>query len=310
MRTSVVGIYCIRNMVNGNEYVGQTGDIQVRWSGHRTNLRGDKHENRHLQRAWNLYGEDAFDFFILETLDEPTTDELTAREQFHMDQRNPAYNLTPAAGSTRGYKFSLESRRRLSEAKRRLMRNPTPALRAAWARLAEMQPTPDQLDYWASKRGKQWTEAQRRNHRSRVGDERTPAQKARDERLRGSSWSEKMREGQERRKAVGRTPKQEAYAQSLKGVVTDRIAKAAAKNRLGWTETRRKAFEQRKEQGPTEKERASWERKRMAQPTKAQLVYWARIKGQKPIKLIEGRHRAARRQPPQITQPALFGDEE
>ncbi len=48
-------------------YVGQSVQSLKRQSFHRNALRNQKHTNAYLQNAWNLYGEQAFDFFLLET---------------------------------------------------------------------------------------------------------------------------------------------------------------------------------------------------------------------------------------------------
>lgn len=54
----MTGIYGIQNKINGNTYVGKTmmnfGD---RWDNHKALLRNGKHDNKHLQNAWNKYGE-------------------------------------------------------------------------------------------------------------------------------------------------------------------------------------------------------------------------------------------------------------
>ena len=57
------GIYMIRNKVNGKMYIGQAIEMEgVRWKTHRRELKGDYHENKHLQNAWNKYGQDNFEF--------------------------------------------------------------------------------------------------------------------------------------------------------------------------------------------------------------------------------------------------------
>ena len=61
-------IYKIRNLVNDKFYVGSTNDTKVRFKNHRRLLRKGKHHCKHLQAAWNKYGEEKFKFEIVETV--------------------------------------------------------------------------------------------------------------------------------------------------------------------------------------------------------------------------------------------------
>lgn len=60
------GIYCIINIKNNKCYIGSTKYISSRLWKHRSLLRNKKHDNQHLQNAWNKYGEDNFDYYIVE----------------------------------------------------------------------------------------------------------------------------------------------------------------------------------------------------------------------------------------------------
>lgn len=61
----VCGIYKITNLVNSKIYIGQSINIFSRWGYHRRALNNNKHVNKHLQRAWNQYGEQNFVFSIV-----------------------------------------------------------------------------------------------------------------------------------------------------------------------------------------------------------------------------------------------------
>lgn len=64
----MIGVYKITNTVNGKVYIGSTTiGFKNRWATHRNELRNRRHCNKHLQRAWNKYGENAFSFEVLET---------------------------------------------------------------------------------------------------------------------------------------------------------------------------------------------------------------------------------------------------
>lgn len=62
------GIYKIINIVNNKFYVGSAVDLKRRKTRHFSELRSNKHNNRHLQAAWNKYGEQSFVFVVLEEL--------------------------------------------------------------------------------------------------------------------------------------------------------------------------------------------------------------------------------------------------
>lgn len=59
-------IYKIVNLVNDKFYVGSTIHKKVRFRQHRRLLRSNRHHCKHLQAAWNKYGEDKFDFRVIE----------------------------------------------------------------------------------------------------------------------------------------------------------------------------------------------------------------------------------------------------
>lgn len=94
-------------MENGHCYIGSAIDIKKRWCQHRSQLNLGKHPNRYLQNAWNKYGEDVFEFSVLETC---FVFILIFREQHYIDSIKPKYNLSRTAGSTLGVKQSEEAR--------------------------------------------------------------------------------------------------------------------------------------------------------------------------------------------------------
>jgi len=73
MRVAVPGVYAITCMVSGKAYIGSTSNpIHLRWRTHKCDLRAGKAHNTHLQSAWDKYGEEAFEFSILENIDCPS----------------------------------------------------------------------------------------------------------------------------------------------------------------------------------------------------------------------------------------------
>lgn len=112
------GIYLITNTANGKEYVGKDIRLPHRWSGHRCMLSKGKHKNTHLQRAWEVYGGQSFDYAILEYC---APEELTTREAWwigllDLKNRDKGYNINdPEVGRT-GIRHTPEARRKMSEA--------------------------------------------------------------------------------------------------------------------------------------------------------------------------------------------------
>lgn len=117
-RNNHSGIYYIRHTESGKTYVGSAVNIARRWKGHRCTLRTAKHSNSYLQAAWAKYGEDAFEWGVLERVDDPRR--LIEREQHWIDlletsKREHGYNICKVAGNSLGRKASLETRLKHAE---------------------------------------------------------------------------------------------------------------------------------------------------------------------------------------------------
>lgn len=117
MSQKVSGIYFIAHKDSLRFYVGSSANTYKRWSRHRSELNKGIHRNPKLQNAWNKYGEDAFDFQIVELCDK---ENLILREQFWLDDTrcvDLGYNVSRSALSPMsGRKHSLETRAKLSVA--------------------------------------------------------------------------------------------------------------------------------------------------------------------------------------------------
>lgn len=102
-----IGIYKIKNLLNGNVYIGQSVDIEKRWSTHKAELKNNYHHNIHLQNAWNKYGEENFEFSIVE---ECNINQLDEREIYWISKFNSygnGYNLTSGGGNTESFSKSI-----------------------------------------------------------------------------------------------------------------------------------------------------------------------------------------------------------
>ena len=151
-----IGIYGIQNKINGCIYIGKTGmSFGDRWDSHRALLRANKHFNQYLQRAWNKYGEDNFEFIIVE---ECSVDELNNREiyyiGFYRDQ-NLSYNLADGGegGSFLGKHLSEETKRKIGE-KNRINMTGRKASDETKEKMSRSQK--DRYDQWTDDDRKAW----------------------------------------------------------------------------------------------------------------------------------------------------------
>lgn len=126
------GIYEIRNKLNGKAYGGSSVNIRRRWKHHRWMLRHKEHHCTYLQAAWNLYGSDAFEFVVVEEIED--LDMRLAAEQKWLDEHHAqktCYNIAITAGplgpvseetrrkvgaAHRGRKHTEKTKRRISAA--------------------------------------------------------------------------------------------------------------------------------------------------------------------------------------------------
>lgn len=169
-----IGIYGIQNIVNNHIYIGKTGmNFGDRWDAHRALLRGGKHFNQYLQRSWDKYGEDNFDFIIIE---ECMTEELDDKERYYIQlyrDMDLAYNLADGGegGSFLGKHLSEEAKRKIGDKNRKHMTG---------RKLSEETRT--KMSESQSERYANWTE-----------EERIAWGKLSSERARGYKWNEESR---------------------------------------------------------------------------------------------------------------------
>jgi group I intron endonuclease len=117
-RTCNSGVYIILNTINGYVYSGSTTDVQKRIWHHQSILRRGKHINPNLQKDWDKYGEDAFEFNVVcycgnknrLSYEQELIDKYTAM--------GCSYNMYPKAGSPLGSHHSEKTKEKQAQIKR------------------------------------------------------------------------------------------------------------------------------------------------------------------------------------------------
>jgi len=110
----MISVYCVTNLVNGEQYVGWASDIQRRWNEHR---RCGKACSLLLRRAIKKYGAEQFQFGVLEKF--KTEKEAKKKEIEYiswLDTFENGYNLTQGGEGNLGWQPSKDTRHNMSTA--------------------------------------------------------------------------------------------------------------------------------------------------------------------------------------------------
>lgn len=87
-------VYKILNRINNKFYIGSTNNFKTRKRNHIYKLKNNKHDNIYLQRAWNKYGEENFEFIIMKKI---PREKQFEEEQKYLDKLQPfgdnGYNI-------------------------------------------------------------------------------------------------------------------------------------------------------------------------------------------------------------------------
>lgn len=172
------GIYKIINILNNKIYVGSALNIKHRWRIHIKSLLLNKHHSIKLQRAYNKYGANCFDFEIIEECEKK---DLIYREQYYIDLYNSfnnGYNCRPIANSNLGKKFSKKVRKNMSKGQSN--RSLHTRLNMSQAQIGKKHTEETKNKMSASKKGnknplgyKHTDEARKNMGKSHIGSKRT-----------------------------------------------------------------------------------------------------------------------------------------
>lgn len=116
--TNLTGIYQIKNIINEKVYVGSTrASFKKRAHGHSYLLNKNIHHSQHLQKSFNEYGTDNFEFSVLEVCSSINIEE---KEQYWINikkshERDFGYNILKFAYNSTEYKHTKETIKKISE---------------------------------------------------------------------------------------------------------------------------------------------------------------------------------------------------
>ena len=103
-------IYFITNKINKKQYIGETTNFEKRKSRHLSDLRANKHHSEKLQRAYNKYGEENFEW-TYDVYEINSEDELKLLEQkmiSYYHTYEDGYNCT-RGGDGNSFLFNYET---------------------------------------------------------------------------------------------------------------------------------------------------------------------------------------------------------
>lgn len=157
------GIYRITNTVNGNTYIGKTGmNFGDRWDCHRAQLNGGYHDNPHLQHAWNKYGAEAFEFCVVESVEDVSLlNELEIKYIKQYRELGCCYNILDGGdgGFLLGSHLSEETKRKIGE-KNRINMTGKKASEETKKKMSESQ----------KKRYESWTDEERAEYGRKISE--------------------------------------------------------------------------------------------------------------------------------------------
>lgn len=267
------GVYSIVHVASGKRYVGSAAQsFRARMNGHLSALRKGRHHSIRLQRSWNKYGEDAFEWRI----DECTRPEFAvACEQVFIDFRKSSdptlgFNIYPTAGSPRGNKQSDDTKEKIrAKATGRLVSDATRARMSA-SSMNPPQITRDRLS--AAGKGRQHT-AEAKAKIAESNRRRGPRSAATRAKIGEGHRGRKASEEAKARMSVSRTGRRhtaEAIA-NMRIAQAGRVCLESTRAKLSKINTGRKASPDAKTR-MSESQRLRWKKRKLYAAVKKKLM--------------------------------------
>ena len=117
MTSGVIGIYIIKNTNNGKVYIGQSVNVEYRISNHFSKLKCKRHDNDHLQRAYDKHPS-AFTWELLCTCEQSELDDLEIKYIAEYNSADPEYGYNKQYGGQAEHRCTPETRKKMSEVKK------------------------------------------------------------------------------------------------------------------------------------------------------------------------------------------------
>lgn len=152
------GIYALINVLQPLFYIGQSINIAQRFAGHKANLRSDKRKvNKKLLHSWQKYGEEAFQFVVLEYC---SAERLTERETYWLCEFRDVHGLNvanfvgPVDNPMRGMKHTPEAIEKMRLALSKVVRTEEHNRRIGLAHKGREKTLEERMKISAAKKGK------------------------------------------------------------------------------------------------------------------------------------------------------------
>jgi group I intron endonuclease len=238
------GIYQITCIATGLHYIGQAQNIRERWGKH---VKGKS--NRHLLADAGIL---SWEPFIFQVLEECGLDVINEREQHHIDRLpwDMTYNSSPTAGSTRGFRFTEESKSKMSAKKKGGRQTPEHVAKRIRHQIGRKLPAEWVKNAADGQRGKKYSEQRKRNiregqrraeqERIAAGIPRKPRPPVSEETRRKMSEAQKNRSEETRRK-MSESRKGKKHTEEHKRKIGEASKKMHAARRAAKEEAARQA---------------------------------------------------------------------